>query len=104
MILAKPKRVRDSAYLKWIRTLSCCVHPNCPNSLSGPVEAHHIRPEGHGGLGTKPSDFRALPFCETAHRTYHAIGRKAFESTYQVDLEHKIDQHRAIYFTFQKPR
>ncbi len=51
------------AYLKWIRTLDCCV---CGGS---PSEAAHT---GERGLGQKGSDYEAIPLCTPCHRLYHA--------------------------------
>lgn len=87
MRLAKPIRKRDAKYLAWIRTQPCAVNPG---GCGGGIEAHHIREDGQGGLGTKPDDSRALPFCTYMHRIYHSIGKRAFEQRMKVDLEAEI--------------
>ncbi len=85
----KPVRRRDEKYLAWIRKQKCCVsHLQSPPS--DPIEAHHVRKEGHGGMGTKPDDSRAVPLCTYLHRLYHDWGRKKFEETYGIDLEAEI--------------
>lgn len=105
MSLQRPVRRRDEAYLRWIRTQKCCVHHGiADDSLGGPIEAHHVRLEGHGGMGTKPDDSRALPFCAVAHSIYHKIGRPVFEHAYAIDLEAEINRHREMYARTQKPR
>lgn len=68
-----PKRDarRDSAYLRWVRTMPCIV---C-GSMDW-VEAAHV---GQRGLGQKCPDKEALPLCEAHHRTgprsHHVLGR-----------------------------
>ena len=64
------KPVRNSEYLRWIRTLPCAV---CRATRG--VEAAHTGPHG---LGQKSSDLSAIPLCARHHRTgpdsYHKLG------------------------------
>lgn len=73
-MLTKQKPERDAKYLAFIRTLpcACCgVH-----SLSVP---HHHNAVGHGGKGSKCSDYRAIPLCSLkCHNKVHQIGRSSF--------------------------
>lgn len=49
------------------------------------AEIHHLR---HGmGMGQRNSNFNVIPLCPEHHRGntgYHGLGRRAFESTYNV--------------------
>lgn len=54
---AFPSRARDGKYLAWIRTRPCLVCGRVPS------EAHHETEPGHGAMGLKASDFRAVPLC-----------------------------------------
>ncbi len=38
-------------------------------------------------MGVKPSDFWAIPLCSAAHSTQHAIGERAFEQRYGIDMK-----------------
>lgn len=80
----KPRRERDEDYLKWIRAQKCAVSFGYTCS---DVDAHHVRELGQGGIGTKPSDRRAIPLCREAHQNYHLWGRDVFERTYGIDIE-----------------
>lgn len=91
--LEKPRRVRDSDRLAWVRLQPCILAGLTAatgfrmHECLGPVEASHIREEGHGGMGTKPSDFDTLPKCQWGHNRYHKMGRRAFEQFYGIDLD-----------------
>lgn len=100
MSLAKPKRVRDPKYLAWIRTQRCLLDwalSNEPKGCLFPVEAHHVREKGRRGIGTKPSDRRAVPLCKETHRWYHDHGREQFERDFGIDLEGTIRRLNAAY-------
>ena len=70
---ANPKadrgRVRDPAFLAFLRRQPCCVGAV---GCSGSVEAAHIRMGRPGepptGMQRKPSDTRAVPLCRGHHR------------------------------------
>ena len=76
------KPVRNPAYLRWIRTLPCCV---CHTNRW--VEAAHTGPHG---LGQKSSDTSAIPLCSKHHRTgndsYHKLGPRHFATMHGLDL------------------
>lgn len=57
---------RSDAYLRWVRTLPCCV-------CGGLAEAAHhlIGVGGMGGMGTKAPDSQAMPVCSGCHRKIH---------------------------------
>lgn len=93
MNLSKPIRRRDPKYLAWIRTRPCTIQP-CDSKS---IHAHHVRVEGHGGIGTKPDDSRAIPLCPLTHRSYHDIGRNDFERWFQIELETEIKRLNALY-------
>jgi hypothetical protein len=81
----KPQRVRDKAYIEWIKGLRCCITA-CPNP-----DPHHVNPAGGGGMGTKCSDRRAVPLAHWIHQEIHQIGQKRFCEKYKVDFEEVID-------------
>jgi hypothetical protein len=76
------KPTRSSAYLAWIRTLSCII---CGATRG--IEASHTGPHG---LGQKSSDYSAIPLCIKHHRTgrdsYHKLGPRKFSEVHNVDI------------------
>lgn len=103
--LAKPIRRRDPQYLAWIRSLPCMVTGKNSFPTDSPlslVEAHHVREEGKGGIGTKPDDSRAVPLEHWLHRIYHDHGRERFERTYGVNFEAEIKRLNALYLRTHK--
>ena len=68
---ARRGTVRDVAYLRWVRGLSCAI---C--GLTRGIEAAHV---GERGLGQKCSDRETLPLCAEHHRlgmdSHHVLGR-----------------------------
>lgn len=79
---SKPRRssrVRDKAYLEFIRRESCCAYLVQVPSLSvhihseceGRVHAHHA---GARGYGQKASDRTCIPLCMRHHRAFHDLG------------------------------
>jgi hypothetical protein len=85
----RPTRIRDEKYLAWIREQPCLVtmHKPCDD-----IEAHHIRRNGKSGVGTKPSDRRAVPLCASLHRWYHERGHSEFQRVFRVTLEAEISR------------
>jgi len=73
MLLPKNKPRRDKRHLEFIRSLPCCV---C--RIEGKTEAAHIRNNGDGGMGMKPSDSRVLPLCCDCHRAQHVEGEPRY--------------------------
>jgi hypothetical protein len=101
--LEKEKRVEDTKYLEWIRSLPCLV-PGCGYQS----EAHHQNEKGHGGKGTRADDYRAVPVCFFHHTmggtvaapgSYHGMGGttgRRFWQKYAIDVETVIhDLNRA---------
>ena len=85
---ARTPRVKDSAYLNWIRTLPCTA---C--GKHGPSQAAHIRsgyPE-HGwrptGMAEKPSDWRTAPLCRDCHVDGPKAQHKGNERDWWAGLE-----------------
>ena len=64
---AKQKAFRSAEYLKWVKSLPCCM---CQCST---VDAHHIIGIGHlGGMGTTAPDSFTMPLCRYHHSRVHA--------------------------------
>lgn len=83
-------RVRDNAYLAWVRRLPCV----CCGSVQR-VEAAHIR-AGYStagwaptGMAQKPDDFRVAPLCASCHRegpdAQHRSNERAWWSARGID-------------------
>ena len=71
---------RNRDYLAFVRAQACCV----TFSTYGVVAAH-VRIGGDGGMGLKPSDYRAVPLTELEHRRQHAVGERTFWRDAGVD-------------------
>jgi hypothetical protein len=78
------KPVRDTAYLKFIRSLPCCV---CFRDRG--IEAAHI---GRRGMAQKCSDRETIPLCSAHHREQHRIGLREFAKVYELDVWELINQ------------
>ena len=63
----KAPPARMPAYLAWLRTRPCA---RCGVSVG--IEASHHAQSGHGTMGRKPPDARAIPLCTRDHRLYHS--------------------------------
>ena len=76
------KSLRNSVYLRWIRTLPCSV---CRTTRA--VEAAHTGPHG---LSQKSSDLSAIPLCGKHHRTgddsYHRLGPRRFAGVHGLNV------------------
>jgi hypothetical protein len=89
----KPERITDKKYLKWIRKMPCVVtgrigkDPDTGESLN---DYHHVNPDGHGGVATKCSDYRALPLIHEKHVEAHNAGKRTFARRNALDYEHWI--------------
>ena len=121
-MVAIPKPVREISEdrLEFAQQLPCLVSeyaaaeaatehiPHCQwVHLSGPekrCEAHHVRKGAHSGIGTKPTDFRTVPLCQTSHDEYHQIGHDTFCKKYGLDLEAHLERINREYARTQKPR
>lgn len=91
-------RVHSPSHLAWVRGHECAIAGKLRTwgaaedrltqacVCSGRVEAHHVRVEGDGTTGAKPSDEHAVALCSAHHELGHRIGWKSFEAKYRVDL------------------
>lgn len=90
-------RVRNSAYLAWLRRQPCAVAFN--GTCDGPIEAAHIRTHKPGelptGLQRKPDDCRATPLCHEHHRLQHCVNEMRFWSMYGLDPFEVAAEHFA---------
>jgi DNA recombination protein Rad52 len=73
---AEPKRLRDSAHLKFVTTQPCLI---CGRQ---PSHAHHLTFAQARALGRKVSDEFAVPLCNLHHRELHDHGN---ERTWWLD-------------------
>lgn len=75
--MLKQKTLRNSAYLKRVRELPCCV---CGTTEA--VHAHHIIGHSEGGMGMKASDYATMPLCayhHTGKMGIHTVGYSIWE-------------------------
>jgi len=89
--LPKPARIRDEAYLDYVRGLHCiaaCLHK---------AEPHHVDLPGQAKTGSKANDDRTVPMCRAHHRELHDIGIARFEAIYELSLEAAILETRRGY-------
>lgn len=73
--LAPEGPYRSYKHLQWIRGFQCY---EC--GAGGKIEAAHVRIGTDGSTGDKPSDYWAVPLCETCHSRQH-IGERTFWGT-----------------------
>src|SRR6266566_4143314 len=79
-------RVREPAYLVYIRSLECV---NCGNDIS--VEAAHVRRgsvewnKPLTGLGVKPDDYWTVPLCSLHHSKQHSLGELLYWFEAKID-------------------
>lgn len=71
--MKKVKTARDEVYLGFIRSLPCCV-----TGRTDSVVAHHVRLDGDGGTGLKPSDYYTVPISQDLHQRLHDMGERSF--------------------------
>lgn len=74
VVLAKQKRWRSPAYLKWVKTLSCVV------SGAPADDPHHIIGHGTSGMGLKAPDWAVFPLSRYEHTRLHALGWQEWEA------------------------
>jgi hypothetical protein len=60
-----PEQGGDELYLRWIRSLPCCVCGHRP-----PSDAHHST---GAGMGLKAPDREAMPLCRPHHQQFHEL-------------------------------
>ncbi len=67
----KPVKWRSKKYLKWVKSLPCCIC-GAPSVYDTSIDAHHITAPGLGkGTGTKISDVFSIPLCREHHSNAH---------------------------------
>lgn len=80
-------RVKDKAYLQWIRRLPCLATARRENILQFGVDPCHVRaayPESgwsYTGKAEKPDDWRTVPMSREAHKEQHGMSEAAFWSS-----------------------
>lgn len=67
----RSSRVRDEAYLAWVRQQPCRVGAAGVPGCLGPIDPDHKR--AGVGAGTKASDRDAWPVCRKHHDDRHAM-------------------------------
>jgi hypothetical protein len=99
-LYGKEEPVKDAAYLRYIRQLSCVACGKHPRQ----IEAAHFGPRG---LGQKSDDRQALPLCHKCHRTspisYHELGPVKFALAHKLDVAAQIAKLNAFYEEKLKP-
>jgi hypothetical protein len=81
MALEKIKTPRSEKYLAFVRKHPCIV---C--GRDDEIQAHHIRIGSNSGTGLKPSDYRAIPLCQTHHAESHQYGEATFIEKYKLNI------------------
>lgn len=82
-------RVKEPAYLRWLRTLPCAVAH--VGRCSGPIQAAHLRTSDaaagriNPGMQRKPDDSWATPLCAHHHAEQHRGNERAFWSAAGID-------------------
>jgi hypothetical protein len=94
--ITKARTRRDKEYISFIRQLPCIVCLSLDETATGPSEAHHQNPKGHGGKGIKTDDSRCMPLCNYHHRQRHDIGSDTFSKKYDLNYEWVINNLRRI--------
>lgn len=83
-------RVRDPAYLAWLRRQGCC-YGAVSGGCEGPIEAAHVRFSSakygkvNPGMQRKPDDIFALPNCRLHHALQHSKNEAAHWATVGID-------------------
>ncbi|MDO6707951.1 DUF968 domain-containing protein [Photobacterium sp. 1_MG-2023] len=88
MFMARPKANtwKSEAYLKFVRSLPCCVTGRKGSDLD-PVVAHHLIGHGEGKMGGKAHDLFTMPMLASEHQKFHH-DPKAWEQQYGSQLEY----------------
>lgn len=86
----KPSRLKDEAYLDWIRLRGCLV-------CGAAAHAHHSVHVSAGG-----SDYRALALCVRHHAECHRIGKQRFQDRYRLDFTEEVIRHLELYVSALK--
>jgi len=72
MFMARPKAStwKSGAYLKFVRSLPCCVTGRKGCDLD-PVVAHHLIGHGEGKMGGKAHELLTMPMLASEHQMFH---------------------------------
>jgi len=108
LLRQRQPRVKDAAYLRFIRTLPCVI-------CGAQAEAAHLKFSSakygklHPGIGTRPDDKWCLPLCPEHHRlgsaSQHATGdEEGWWAAHGIDpcalaiaiYDARSDRHRAM--------
>lgn len=82
-VKANRGRVRDNAYLAYLRRQPCCVGPLMHDPCEGRTDPAHLRFTDRSvgrvnpGMGRKSDDRWCLPVCRKHHDAQHAYGNEA---------------------------
>lgn len=102
MILKRRKRERSGikrvpekrfpAHRAWVRGFKCAIPEKRTLwgkgiACDGPIEAAHARNGTDGGTSTKPHDKWCLSLCRAHHQHQTAIGERAFEFLYGINMK-----------------
>lgn len=95
----KPVHIDDPAYLRSFR--------DCPCMVCGSTETTvgcHVRKEGDGGMGYKPSDNLALPLCGPHHAEEGAGEEKFWRKYFNISIREVQEIARDRYRRWLKCR
>lgn len=90
---------RSDDYLAFVRSKPCLI-------CGRPATAHHQPPKGHGIMGGKVSDFRAVPLCDDHHtKNGTALQPGSYDNLswglwrrYDIDIEKEIALLQSEFF------
>ncbi len=89
MNIAKPKRVTDRRYLRFVKEHDCLARTFM--ECAGPLDPHHVILVSLGG-----SDYTTVPLCRKHHDEAHR-GLQAFENKYAILFNYEIAKLREEY-------
>lgn len=69
----KVKTPRNRQYLDWVKTLPSCISGRPAD------DPHHLIGYTEGGVGTKASDYYAIPLTRDEHTYLHDLGWREWE-------------------------
>lgn len=82
-------RVREPAFLAFLRRQPCSVRQLSGLGCEGPIQAAHIRSHKPGelptGMGRKPDDRRCTSLCAKHHAEQHATNELRWWARYGLD-------------------
>lgn len=91
MSLQKPKTYRSEKYLKFVRSLPCCV-----SGSSLDVQTHHLF---KSGTALKGDDLSCIPIRADLHAELHQIGWSTFQERHRINL---IEENRNVLMKYVK--